>query len=93
MEYHNDRFVDHSLLIHDDRNRLLAVLPAYQKDKVFASHQGLTYGGIITAETMKVPLMLQIANHVFETVLYIDHMMEVFKIIFNVDLKLALKQF
>ena len=60
MEYHQDRFVDHSLLIRDNKNQLIAVLPAHENEKIFASHQGLTYGGFITTETMKVPIMLDI---------------------------------
>lgn len=64
MEYHQDRFHDSSLLIFDNQ-KLIALLPAHIKEKVFASHLGLTFGGFITSETMKVPIMLDI----FEVVL------------------------
>lgn len=46
MDYHSDRFEDHSLLFYRD-GELLAVLPAEQRDGVLASHAGLTYGGMI----------------------------------------------
>lgn len=49
MDYHSDRFTDHSLLFFSDRNRLLAVLPANERGNVLYSHQGLTYGGFILA--------------------------------------------
>lgn len=47
IEYHSDRFCDQSLLIHDDRSRLLALLPANVAGDILYSHQGLTFGGLI----------------------------------------------
>ncbi len=52
MDYHSDRFADHSLMYYDDKNRLLAVLPANittNDDGTLSlhSHQGLTYGGFV----------------------------------------------
>jgi hypothetical protein len=49
MDYHKDRFVDYSLMVFDDE-KLVAILPANQKDSsTVVSHEGLSYGGIITA--------------------------------------------
>lgn len=47
MDYHADRFCDHSLLVYRDQ-RLYALLPANQKDDTLVSHGGLTYGGLVT---------------------------------------------
>lgn len=47
MDYHKDRFTDHSLMYRNDKGKLLAVMPANEKDGVLHSHQGLTFGGII----------------------------------------------
>ena len=47
MDYHSDRFQDHSLMFYTD-GRLLAVLPANESDATLYSHQGLTYGGLVT---------------------------------------------
>lgn len=47
MDYHADRFVDHSLMYYDDKKKLIALLPANERDGVVYSHQGLTYGGFI----------------------------------------------
>lgn len=46
MDYHSDRFIDHSLMIYR-RGRLYALLPGNVSNGTFYSHQGLTYGGLI----------------------------------------------
>lgn len=60
MDYHSDRFVDHSLMFYDEKNNLMALLPANIKDNVLYSHQGLTYGGFVTDNKMTTPKMLVI---------------------------------
>ncbi|MCR4853356.1 MAG: GNAT family N-acetyltransferase [Prevotella sp.] len=47
MDYHADRFSDHSLLIFH-RGRLMGLLPANADGTTIYSHQGLTYGGLVT---------------------------------------------
>ncbi len=59
MEYHKNRFVDHSLLFFYD-NRLVAVLPANLENVALQSHGGLTFGGVISDYSMKTPIMLSI---------------------------------
>ena len=49
MDYHQDRFSDHSLMFYDEKG-LLAVLPANVVDDRLFSHQGLTYGGLVMGE-------------------------------------------
>ena len=46
MDYHADRFDDHSLLCYKDA-RLYALLPAHRVDDTLYSHFGLTYGGLV----------------------------------------------
>ncbi|EPF26922.1 hypothetical protein HMPREF1221_00502 [Treponema socranskii subsp. paredis ATCC 35535] len=46
MDYHKDRFTDHSLLFYDD-DELTTIFPASEKEKMLTSHGGLTYGGFI----------------------------------------------
>lgn len=46
MDYHADRFHDHSLLFFVG-NRLHSVLPAHEVGEIFCSHRGLTYGGLL----------------------------------------------
>ena len=52
MDYHKDRFQDHSLLFYDE-GELIAILPFSQKDRDLISHGGLTYGGFIAGSKMK----------------------------------------
>lgn len=56
MDYHSDRFEDHSLMVYR-KHRLFALLPSNQREDVIYTHEGLTYGGFIidektTAETL-----------------------------------------
>lgn len=46
MDYHADRFQDHSLLFYVG-NKLHSLLPAHEKGDWFCTHRGLTYGGLI----------------------------------------------
>ena len=65
MDYHRDRFADHSLLIRDPEGELIAVLPAHANGDRAASHDGLSYGGLVIGSSMKAPLFLR----AFEAVL------------------------
>ena len=47
MDYHADRFLDFSLLIFDE-DKLIALFPANVVNNEVFSHQGLTYGGLLT---------------------------------------------
>ncbi len=47
MDYHSDRFTDCSLMVYR-KGKLSALLPGNIREGVFHSHQGLTYGGLIT---------------------------------------------
>lgn len=52
MDYHKDRFKDHSLMFYDD-DKLIALLPMSEHGDQLISHGGLTYGGLITDSKMK----------------------------------------
>lgn len=56
MDYHKDRFLDHSLMFYQD-DELIAILPMSEKDAVLTSHGGLTYGGFIVGTKMKQHIM------------------------------------
>ena len=64
MDYHKDRFHDHSLMIYY-KDKLYALLPANEvvsasnneiPQKELVSHQGLTYGGLLTCNKMTAEL-------------------------------------
>jgi hypothetical protein len=59
MDYHSDRFCDHSLLVYDEEE-LVALLPANLHENTVHSHQGLTYGGFVTGDAMRAALMLDV---------------------------------
>ena len=60
MEYHSDRFNDFSLLVYDNKEKLISLLPANIKDNILYSHQGLTFGGFLVDDKMKTETMLEI---------------------------------
>ena len=64
MDYHSDRFHDHSLLFFKD-NKLVAILPMNERGTKLYSHGGLTYGGFITDSKMKQHTM----NECFDVLL------------------------
>lgn len=53
MDYHKDRFDDFSLMVFDGL-QLVAVLPANRSDDTVFSHQGLTYGGLVHRDKLKL---------------------------------------
>lgn len=60
MDYHSDRFEDHSLMFFDKDDRLLAIMPANQKGRTLFSHAGLTFGGVVSGFNMTTATMLGI---------------------------------
>src|SRR5215469_7966404 len=59
MEYHSQRFQDASLLFFDEHG-LLAVLPANRNGDKVVSHGGLTFGGVISGNTLGASRMLEL---------------------------------
>jgi hypothetical protein len=59
MEYHADRFVDHSIMFFEE-DRLVAVMPANSRDGALDSHGGLTFAGIVTDRQMNTGAMLRL---------------------------------
>jgi hypothetical protein len=65
MDYHRDRFGDYSLMVFENQ-KLVAVLPANKIGEIVYSHQGLTYGGLVYGEKLKLASVLLI----FKAVLF-----------------------
>lgn len=59
MDYHADRFADHSLVFESD-DKLVALLPANRVDDQLVSHGGLTYGGLIASRDMTAARMIDV---------------------------------
>lgn len=68
MDYHKDRFSDHSLMIYHN-DKLLAVVPAHEQNQILYAHQGLTYGGVVWHKKVK---FVQ-AFECFKAVLFYAH--------------------
>lgn len=64
MDYHADRFTDHSLVVRDHGGQLVALFPASRHGEIVASHAGLTYGGMVTDSSMTAPRMLSVFDAV-----------------------------
>lgn len=77
MDYHSDRFHDHSLLFFVG-NHLHSILPAHEIGDLFCSHRGLTYGGLLMDEEVTTAdvlvlfeeLNVYLREHGFLKVLY-----------------------
>ncbi len=52
MDYHEQRFIDHSLMIYK-KEKLIAIFPANEKDQKICSHAGLTFGGLVMSYDLK----------------------------------------
>jgi hypothetical protein len=59
MEYHADRFRDHSLLV-ESAGKLTAVVPGNLAGDTFVSHGGLTFGGVVSDARMRAGTMLRV---------------------------------
>jgi hypothetical protein len=66
MEYHQDRFEDHSLIFRGERDRPVALLPACRRGEVLESHGGLTYGGVVSGASMTAGGMLDVFDALLE---------------------------
>jgi Acetyltransferase (GNAT) domain len=65
LDYHHDRFPDHSLLVRDPEGELVALLPAHTAGDAIGSHRGLSYGGLVVGRRLTAPHFLR----AFEAVL------------------------
>ena len=65
MEYHSDRFQDFSLLVFEE-DKLVSILPANKVGDTVFSHQGLTYGGFVFDNKIKLGEVIAITKSVLE---------------------------
>lgn len=66
MDYHSDRFSDFSLMFYDDKERLCGLLPANRINDTIYSHQGLTYGSLITNDKISATTVLSCFSSMLE---------------------------
>lgn len=63
MDYHSDRYEDHSLVFLN-KTSIAAVLPATSFGKIFSSHAGLTYGGLVMSRSITTAEALDIFKQI-----------------------------
>ena len=61
MDYHKDRFEDHSLILRDN-NKIISIFPANKKDNKLISHGGLTFGGVYFSNEANTSVFSWIEN-------------------------------
>ncbi len=66
IEYHADRFRDYSLMFYLN-DVLVALMPGHMEDRVFYSHKGLTYGGLIMGDKTTAANVLSIFEYLTTT--------------------------
>ena len=59
LEYNSNNFLDHSFVILK-KGRIEAVIPGHIKDSTYYSHQGLTYGGVVSSSKIRMMDILEI---------------------------------
>ncbi len=80
MDYHNDRFQDASLLVINNKDaKVLAILPANLEGDSIYSHQGLTYGGLIIEEKVKLDTIIVFFQLILKHYALSDHRNFVYK--------------
>ena len=82
MDYHQDRFHDHSLMFYY-KGRLYAILPANETadedKKILYSHQGLTYGGLLTCSKVTAEVCIDIFQALKDYLLQNDFQLCIYK--------------
>ncbi len=63
IDYHKERFNDHSLIIFK-KGKIIALIPGHLKDNCYYSHMGLTFGGLIVKKHTGFKLIKEIYNSI-----------------------------
>lgn len=65
VEYHEDRYTDHSLLIYR-QDKLIALFTANENEQRIYSHAGLTFGGLLFSKDLKGSDALQVMESMLQ---------------------------
>lgn len=81
MDYHKHKFQDFSLMIYNEKNKLIAIMPAHRIGDEVYSHLGLTYGGIIIKKDLRLTVFFEVFSEIlkflFKEGIYFLHWKEV----------------
>ena len=53
LDYHRDRFEDHSLIFYNEKSQVVALLPANVNENIIYSHAGLSFGGLVKSKKFR----------------------------------------
>ena len=56
LDYHRDRFEDHSLIFYNEKSQVVALLPANVNENIIYSHAGLSFGGLVKSKKFRQSL-------------------------------------
>ena len=62
MEYHADRFSDFSMIVRNDKQEIIGIIPANLENRTLHSHQGLSFGGLCIRKDVGTSMVLDIFN-------------------------------
>ena len=66
MDYHKHKFQDFSLMIYNEKNNLIAIMPAHRIGDEVYSHLGLTYGGIIIKNDLRLTVFFEVFSEILK---------------------------
>lgn len=66
IEYHGEKFKDYSLMFFIE-DEIVALMPGHIENKVFYTHKGLTYGGLVMSITITAEVVLKIFEYLIFT--------------------------
>jgi hypothetical protein len=66
MDYHRHKFQDFSLMIYNEKNNLIAIMPAHRIGDEVYSHLGLTYGGIIIKKDLRLTVFFEVFSEILK---------------------------
>ena len=66
MDYHKHKFQDFSLMIYNEKNNLIAIMPAHRIGDEVYSHLGLTYGGIIIKKDLRLTVFFEVFSEILK---------------------------
>tara|TARA_Y100001935_G_C17290614_1_gene503075 strand:+ start:1085 stop:2026 length:942 start_codon:yes stop_codon:yes gene_type:complete len=62
MEYHADLFSDFSIIVRNDKQEIIGIIPANLENRTLHSHQGLSFGGLCIRKDVGTSMVLDIFN-------------------------------
>lgn len=79
MEYHQSKFSDHSLVFYNEKQKIVALLPANETGNELWSHQGLSFGGFMIDKNASCELVLSLFSSLREYMLKTGYKRLVYK--------------